>query len=392
MSRNPVKTFSRLRRLSQAVARRVAARGRDVKRIFRVSFGRAPGFRAFQRIDFFQPRQDPEYLAYQNYYLSGLREQLPLNRVLGAPGGSGRSRAAGLKSFSPAHATHVGQYVFWLRNGAQVKVAIDAHDHRNIRSPEILDWADLYFKSNRWPAMHYDPKVRPIVNGNGDLTDEKIRFLTGLRQAEKVYDFVFVSRIWGGGDANVEHNLRLFEKLARVRANRKLLAIFIGFDPADPEFLAHRRRLEQAGVDWTFEHMDYRQLMLLSAQARCTVVRAGISLCIPWRMQDMLCLGACVVLDNHPQPAWPIPLADRQNYFSLDLAIQPDASPAPPQDYAGIVGKMNALLADSAGQQKIRESNRAYFDTVAHPRKVAEYLAHTVLNRAEACASAQVNI
>ena len=60
-----------------------------------------------------------------------------------------------------------------------VRFAIDAHDRREIRDPDALAWSDVYFKANRWPGDDYDPKVRPVVNGNGLLDRRKIERLLG---------------------------------------------------------------------------------------------------------------------------------------------------------------------------------------------------------------------
>ena len=358
--------------------RRTFRTWRALKRIARVSLFPDRDCRFIKAVYFRLPDHDPEYLAYQAYYVAGLREKVPLKPVPshGGPGSSGVE--LGRDSFASTHSTHVGQYLFSLRNGTTIKVAIDAHDHRNIRSPEILAWSDIYFKTNYWPEMGYEHKVQPLVNGNANLSTETILTHRKLRQSPKLLDMVFISRLWAGGDAYLEHNLRFFEKLAEVGGKTKIQAIFCGFDPSSPEYVACCKRLDRAGVSHSFEHLTYHQLMTLSAQARCVVLRLGVSLCIPWRMVDLLCLGACVVLDNVPYPAWPVSLAHQKNFYSLDLRVRPEAEHASDSDYAGMVEKVHALLADPALQQTIRENNQAYFERHAHPVRVAEYLIKTV--------------
>ena len=313
----------------------------------------------------FSPVGDGEYELYQQYYENCLREFVRFKKT------------AASDAFAQ-HSTHVGQYLFRFQCGRVLKVAIDTHDHREVRSQAIHDWSDLYFKSNRWPDFGYSPKVRPVPIGNSGITLENCRSLRKLRSQPKVFDFIFVGRIWAGGGANVEHNLQLFENLAKLGRNAKLLAVVFNFDQKCPQFQKIVARLKTVGVEWTDRQIGYSELMEWSAQSRLVVLRAGVSGCIAWRMVDMLGLGASIVMDQAPFPEWPVPLQEGRNFLSLGLRITPDCGPAPLEDYEKIVGKMEKFLKDETALAAIRESNARYFDEYAHPLNLAEYVLQTV--------------
>lgn len=353
-----------LHQLAKKVTRSLDYRGRRaldrILRAMRVSMSSGIAGEVV-RVEQFLPQGDSEYELYQKYYENSLRERVRfVQRTL--PNG-----------FAP-HTTHVGQYIFHLKSGCKIKVAIDAHDHRDIRSKAIHDWCDIYFKSNRWPSIDYSPKVLPIPTGNAGITLENCRFLRGLRGLKKEFDLLFVGRIWAGGDANVEHNLRLFESLAKVKCKSKLQAVVFGFDKKSEDYLNITRRLDIAGVKWTENQISYEELMSLSAISKLVVIRAGISGCIAWRMVDMLGMGACLLLDQAPFPEWPVPLKEGINFLSLGLRITPDCRPAPEEDYEGIASKMRKLLKDAAILQKIEENNARFFDDYLHPLKCSDYI------------------
>ena len=312
------------------------------------------------RVEQFLPEGDSEYELYQKFYENSLRERVRfVQRRL--PNG-----------FAP-HTTHVGQYIFQLKSGREIKVAIDAHDHRDIRSQAIHDWCDVYFKSNRWPCVDYGPKVSPIPTGNAGITLENSRFLRGLRGVKKEFDLLFIGRIWAGGDANVEHNLRLFESLAKVECKSKLLAVVFNFEKNGEEFRHITKRLEKAGVEWSENQIGYGELMGLSAASKFVVLRAGISGCIAWRMVDMLAIGACLVLDRTPFPEWPVPLREGENFLSLGIQIAEDCRPAPLKDYEVAKKKLGEWLpAESI--QNVAGNNSNYFDLHLTSDSVAEYL------------------
>ena len=305
-------------------------------------------------VEQFSPVGDGEYELYQQYYWNCFREFVRFKKT------------AASDAFAQ-HITHVGQYLFRFRCGKVLKVGIDTHDHREVRSQAIHDWSDLYFKSNRWPDFDYSPKVRPIPIGNSGITLENCRSLRSLRPQPKIFDFIFVGRIWAGRGANVEHNLQLFENLAKLGRNSKLLAVVFNFDQKSPQFHNIVARLKTVGVEWTDRQIGYSELMEWSAQSRLVVLRAGVSGCIAWRMVDMLAIGACIVMDQAPFPHWPVPLQEGRNFLSLGLRITKDCQPAPGEDYDGIVSKMETFLRDDAFLDSIRKNNSRYFDEFLSP-------------------------
>ena len=319
-------------------------------------------------VEQFSPMGDGEYELYQQYYENCLREVVRFKKT------------AASDAFAQ-HITHVGQYLFRFQCGRVLKVAIDTHDHREVRSREIHNWSDIYFKSNRWPDFGYSPKVRPIPIGNSGITLENCRSLRSLRPQPKIFDFIFVGRIWSGGDANVEHNLQLFENLANLGRNSKLLAVVFGFDQKSQEFMHIVARLKAAGVEWSDRQIGYQELMEWSAESRLVVLRVGVSGCIAWRMVDMLAIGACIVMDQAPFPHWPVPLQEGQNFLSLGLRISSDCGPAPVEDYEKIIGKMEEFLIDNSNLEKIANNNAMYFDIHAHPIKVADYVLTQLLDK-----------
>jgi hypothetical protein len=136
--------------------------------------------------------------------------------------------------------------------------------------------------------------------------------------------------------------------------------------------------LEAAGVEATDEHFSFDDLMRMSAESRICVIRAGVHSCITWRLLNMLAIGAAVVLDAKPFSSWPVPLEEGKNFLSLGLRITPDCGPAPAEDYAGIMEKMETFLMDFGALHQIGGNNRQYFDNHAHPMQVADYLLKVV--------------
>lgn len=315
---------------------------------------------------------DSEYNLYQEFYILALQELVRF-RIVSDQADSVLSPALE-DPFAGSHFTHTGQYVFHLKDGRCIRVAIDAHDHPATQDLKILDWADVYFKTNLWSNHPYPAKVRPIVTGNSMVNMDSVGYLKSVRKLPKKYDFLFVSRIYAGPGANVEHNLRLFEELAKIPCHSKIRAIFIGFQEGDPALGDYRQRLEAAGVEATEAHFSFDELMRLSAESRICVIRAGIHSCITWRLLNMLAIGAAVVLDAKPFSSWPVPLEEGRNFLSLGLRITPDCGPAPSEDYEKITGKMEEFLKDNSNLQQIANNNLRYFDAHAHPMKVAEYV------------------
>ena len=128
---------------------------------------------------FHAPRHVGRTIGYQKYYLLGFEEAARL-RIRGLPPVPGARAKVSL-----AYRLGRGRGEAWVGRYVceGVRFAIDAHDRREVKDPEALEWADVYFKANRWPEDSLDPKVLPIVNGNGLLDRGKIAHLRSLRAA-----------------------------------------------------------------------------------------------------------------------------------------------------------------------------------------------------------------
>jgi hypothetical protein len=326
-------------------------------------------------------------LDYQRYYLMGFdgvarlrvadeplvsRLFPPAERKVTAIRLRSRVRAKLFPETVRRDSGHVGRYVAELGD-REVRFVIDAHDAAPIRSPELLEWSDVFFKANAWPTVEYDPRVLPIVNGNGDLSKRQIRYLRGLREREKDLDVVFISRVWGGR----EHNVFLFEELARLPLRSRLLAVFPpGFTAEEDE--RDMARLRRAGVELTTKTISHRELWDTLARARVVLLRAGRHLCIPWRTVDLLCMGACIALDAPFAPQWPVPLRDGVNFVDCGIPRGLDTSAAEPAEYARLGETIQQLLLDEEKARSIRIENARYFDEHAAPARVAEYVLRTL--------------
>jgi hypothetical protein len=254
-----------------------------------------------------------------------------------------------------------------------VRFAIDAHDRREIRDAEALAWSDVYFKANRWPGHDHDPKVRPVVNGNGLLDRRKIAHLRALRAVPKEVDVAYVSNVWGGR----EHSLRVFERLAELRCSKDLLAIFPeGFPPE--EDAENMERLQAAGVPVTRDPLAPRELWRRLARARLLPMRAGKHLCWSWRTIDLLAMGACIVFDALPPPRWPVPIEPGVHVADCGVERPEDTEAAPEPQYEKVPATIEALLARPDEQRRLREAAARYFDAHAAPERVAEYVSRVL--------------
>jgi hypothetical protein len=360
-------------------------------------------------ITFFQHPTDKVYQSYQAYYVAGLREYprtnprnglqfkirnmqrfplMPLwsERILNMVRRSRICRFSSLGGFietwigrlshpySPSnyYAQHVGQYVLSdssHHSASEVGFLIDAHDGAEVRAPQLLEWGKLYYKSNYWPGKEYHSKVRPIVNGNPHVVG-RIELLRELRSAEMERDLVFVSRIWGGR----EHTVRLFEALSRVHCKKHLYAILV-----QEKDKRYADRLDKVGVPWGFDLIPLMDLWRLCASSRLVMLRAGKHLCIPWRMIDLLAMGACPMLDHDPFPQWPTPLQKSINYLSVEIARPSDSSSGPVEDYEKVPNIVEAMLRNNELLDYVRHNNRYYFERYAAPRAVGEYIVHALI-------------
>jgi hypothetical protein len=270
----------------------------------------------------------------------------------------------------------VGTYVL-RSDGREIKFAVDASDHAHIVSERAYDWCDVYFKGTKWENRDYPPKVRPLVFGHNYMTTALFRKLRSLRHASKPVDLVFINRLLGGA----EHNVRLFETLAAVDCRKTLICIAYGHE--SPEHLA---RLRGAGVTvrpWLSQDVFWDEI----AKGRLAFIRSGRSLCIPWKMSALLCLGATTVFDDRPRPNWPVPLEPGRHYVNCDLQL-PDERGSEERlagiDYAKVTRAVETALGDAALVNAIGRESADYFDRYAAPERVAEYIIDECRQRASA--------
>ncbi len=270
---------------------------------------------------------------------------------------------------SPDLSDFVGCYTLQY-NGKNINFAIDAHDLKDIVSPKALDWCDVYFKANKWNNENYADKVVPVVNGNGFLRNRHIKKLRKFRHTPKKNDIVFISRIWGG----VEHNVRLFEELAALPGRKRLVAIFVSGAASSGETEAAKKRLEQVGVECTYDLIPIRQLWEEMASSNIVVLRAGKHMCIPWRMIDLLCMGSCIVTDSDFYPEWPKRLQSGIHYVSAGLNRPANTSTASIEEFGKIRETIATLLKNTQEQTRLRENSAAYYDNHASPEMVGSYI------------------
>ncbi len=289
---------------------------------------------------------------------------------------------SGSKEF-PETTNHIAQYIFRFENGS-VRVAIDIADGRNLHNQEVVDWSEVYFKCNAWPSIDYPHKVLPLVNGNGSLSEEKINRLVNLRKIPKAYDLVYWSRVWAapGNDPDnngVEHNIRLFEALAKVKGNKNLLAVFPE-SMDDTGLQAYRDRLDTAGVLWQrgWGNINSKILWENLANARVNFLRPGNHLCISWRMMDLLAMGACIMVDGVPCPQWPVRLEDNINYVNADCTLTENYQLPDEKDYVRMTHLITELIEDTEKTKTIAENNARYFDESADLKPVSNYIIREV--------------
>ena len=306
-----------------------------------------------------------------------IRESNQYKRIL--PGAAGQrvidtmARMLGARR-GPQHSS--GKYIFHLETG-DVRVVIDAGDTGRIARPEFLEWSDLYFKTNYWPTREYPPKVRPMANLN-PLVLPHINDLQEVRNADKEWDLFGFFRVWGGKNEleGVEHNLALFETLARIRCKKKLLAFLVVGDTT-----AAAKRLEKAGVPYTTTWIPRAEVWRIAARSRLNIVRHGMHECIPWRMTETLAMGGCPVLDYESTTRWHVPLEENVHYLNLGVPYQP--SSAPQFDRDAVAARVEEWLARADLVRDISRNTAGYFDQHLKPERLGEYIwsSSRVLNR-----------
>jgi hypothetical protein len=313
------------------------------------------------KVVFEAPKGAGGSLRYQRYYQLGLSEVATLRWRAAA-------RVTARFARGGSDAGHVGRYEVEGR-----RFVIDARDNHVADDEAALAWADVYFKANRWRDVSYPDHVVPLVNGNGFVGPREIELLRSLRATAKEVDVAFISNLWGGR----EHNVRIFEELASSGLSTDLLAVLPeGADPEDDRILA--ARLEAVGVRATRKQVPIEELWRRLARARVVVFRSGRHLCIPWRMIDLLAMGATILFDAEPLPQWPSPLRECVQYASIGIE-RPAWDPPAETEYDKVVPAVRDLAADSERRRQLAVEAAAYFDEYAAPHQVARYLLDTAI-------------
>jgi hypothetical protein len=268
----------------------------------------------------------------------------------------------------------VGQYVFRMADGRRTKVCIDAHDAGDFVSTQLLDWSDIYFKTNFWTMRDYPRKVLSLYNGNPLLLGHLHR-LRALRNVEPSYDLCFVVRVWGGADevSGIEHNLRLLEAVAKCDCRKFLMAYLVAGDVSKIA-----RRLERQGIPCRRSPIKLSELWRISADSRLNIIRLGMHSCTPWRMTDLVAMGTCPVLDQPPKSKWPVSLQEGEHFLSLGATPGPDGWVASERQYEAIPGLLRVFLSDQEKLRQIRENNLRYFDCNLAPEAVGQYICDRV--------------
>src|SRR6266511_3875740 len=137
-------------------------------------------------------------------------------------------------------------------------------------------------------------------------------------------------------------------------------------------------RLRAAGVPVGTRALPPDELWRTLAGARLVVLRPGAHLCVPWRTLDLLCMGACILLDSPFRPVWPEPLLPGVHYVDAGVQRPPDGSVAPTSEYEKIHAVIERVLADDDLQDGIRAASARYFDEHAAPDRVAGYVLQTL--------------
>lgn len=327
----------------------------------------------------------PLYYTYQHYFLMGFRSigvsidyspqrnyalSLAFERRLPFAARIWRHSAhsKNVRHVSESE-NYVGRYLFKNKcTREEVKVAIDASDGSHVAKSEVLSWADIYFKTNKWPLLSYPKKVKPLVTGNGYLTKKSIDFLKSLRSVRREYDVVYWAKIWDTEDPKVdtsnlrEHQLRLFETLARVDGKKNLLAVLL---PANKPFESEiRGRLKKAKVpvQCGWKGINSQCFWRNLANSKVVFYRAGNHLCTSWRITDLLCMGACVILDGKPHAEWPRALSASSNFVDGGCRLSNDYALPLWNRYECLKRIIEQTLERPDEIRRIRRNNQQYFD------------------------------
>lgn len=304
-------------------------------------------------------------------FLRRVRESARFQRIIPNPRGSQlidwAARQLGAKK-EPEQ--KVGVYVLCGSN-YRIRVCVDASDSGAIDDTNELEQCDIYFKTNFWPKRSYPPKVLPLANLNPIVMTRRAQ-LDKLRNAEKEWDLFAFFRVWGGSDEveGIEHNLTVFETLARVNCKKKLLAYLISGD-----IRGAAARLDKAGVPWTTKWMPLAEVWSLASRSKLNIVRHGMHQCIPWRMTEMLAMGSCPVLDYPATTRWHVPIEENVHYLNLGIPYRP--SGAADFDPREVIDRVESWLSSQHLIRTINENTARYFDEHLTPERLGRYILQT---------------
>lgn len=91
-------------------------------------------------------------------------------------------------------------------------------------------------------------------------------------------------------------------------------------------------------------------------------------------MTDLLVLGACTVLDQHPKTLWPVPLVPNQHYYSLNVITSQEDPVASDYNYAVIPELLEELLNRRGMYEDMRRHSAEYFDNHLHPIQIGRQI------------------
>ena len=116
------------------------------------------------------------------------------------------------------------------------------------------------------------------------------------------------------------------------------------------------------------DHLD------VLASSRLNIHRLGMHNSITWRMSELLCMGACPVLDQQPRTVWPKPLQEQVNYLTLNVAPPQGSWLATDAQYAAIPEHVTRFLEDLTLTEKIAKANQRYFDEHLSPMSIGRQI------------------
>jgi hypothetical protein len=314
-------------------------------------------------------------------FIGHIRDARKIQQIFGPFAGAIKTIADGLAwSFGArerAISATIGQYIFYSSRG-QINVCIDSADSGKIENRVLLSKSNIFFKTNYNVEYSYEEKVLPFYNCNPMIIDH-IKTLQAMRGSRHKYDICFVVRVWGGEDEieGIEHCMRLLEWVSKARGNKFILAYLVA---GEKKKLA--ARLRKIGIPSTSKPMAIKQLWEIAAQSRINIIRLGMHQCIPWRMSELMALGACPVFDQNIKTLWPILLDETNNYFSLNASTFSNRLIASDDCYKAIPEMLEHFLGNESHRREMSKNNEEYFDSNMHPKAVGRQICDEVIKRA----------